>query len=71
MLFRSAIEAEGFRVLRFSNHDVMTNRTGVLETIISAIEASTPTLTLPYKGGGSRDIAAGTMPTDRNTRGQP
>jgi very-short-patch-repair endonuclease len=47
---RSAIiEAKGFRVLRFSNHDVMTNRAGVLETIASAIEASTPTLTLPRK----------------------
>src|SRR6202022_1079400 len=31
---RSAvIEARGFQVLRFSNHDVMTNRAGVLETI--------------------------------------
>jgi very-short-patch-repair endonuclease len=47
---RSAIiEAEGFRVLRFSNHDVMTNRAGVLETIASAIQASAPTLTLPRK----------------------
>jgi very-short-patch-repair endonuclease len=47
---RSAIiEAKGFRVLRFSNHDVMTNRAGVLETIASAIEASAPTLTLPRK----------------------
>jgi very-short-patch-repair endonuclease len=47
---RSAIiEAKGFRVLRFSNHDVMTNRTGVLETIASAIEASAPTPALPRK----------------------
>ncbi len=43
------IEAKGFRVLRFSNHDVMTNRAGVLETIAAAIEASAPTLTLPRK----------------------
>jgi very-short-patch-repair endonuclease len=35
---RSAvIEARGFKVLRFSNHDVMTNRVGVLETITTAI----------------------------------
>jgi very-short-patch-repair endonuclease len=47
---RSAIiEAKGFRVLRFSNHDVLTNRAGVLETIASAIGASAPTLTLPRK----------------------
>ena len=47
---RSAvIEAKGFRVLRFSNHDVMTNRVGVLETIAAAVAASAPTLTLPRK----------------------
>ena len=47
---RSAvIEAKGFQVLRFSNHDVMTNRAGVLETIVAAIEARAPTLTLPRK----------------------
>jgi very-short-patch-repair endonuclease len=47
---RSAvIEAKGYRVLRFSNHDVMTNRVGVLETIAAAIEASAPTPALPRK----------------------
>ena len=49
---RSAvIEAKGFRVLRFSNHDVMTNRTGVLETIASVITERAPTLPLPRKRG--------------------
>jgi very-short-patch-repair endonuclease len=57
---RSAvIEAKGFRVLRFSNHDVMTNRAGVLETIVSAIEASTPALALPRKRERERDVPAG------------
>jgi very-short-patch-repair endonuclease len=47
---RSAvIEAQGFKVLRFSNHDVMTNRAGVLETIAAAVAARAPTLTLPRK----------------------
>jgi very-short-patch-repair endonuclease len=47
---RSAvIAARGFQVLRFSNHDVMTNRAGVLETIAAAIAARAPTLTLPRK----------------------
>src|SRR6185369_13727790 len=47
---RSAvIEAQDFKVLRFSNHDVMTNRTGVLETIASAIAERAPTPTLPRK----------------------
>ena len=40
---------QGFRVLRFSNHDVMTNRAGVLETIATAIAERAPTLTLPRK----------------------
>jgi very-short-patch-repair endonuclease len=57
---RSAvIEAKGFRVLRFSNHDVMTNRVGVLETIVSAVEASAPTLALPRKRERERDVPAG------------
>ncbi|MBV9979698.1 DUF559 domain-containing protein [Bradyrhizobium sp.] len=55
---RSAvIEAEGFRVLRFSNHDVMTNRTGVLETIAAAVAARAPTLALPRRRGRERASA--------------
>jgi very-short-patch-repair endonuclease len=45
----SVIEAKGFQVLRFSNHDVMTNRDGVLETITAAVAERAPTLTLPRK----------------------
>ena len=45
----AAIEAKGFRVLRFSNQDVMTNRVGVLETIAAALAERAPTLTLPRK----------------------
>jgi len=53
---RSAvIEARGFLVLRFSNHDVMTNRTGVLETIAAAVAARAPTPTLPRKRGRAQD----------------
>jgi very-short-patch-repair endonuclease len=47
----AAIEAEGFKVLRLSNYDVMTNRAGVLETIVAAIVARAPTPTLPRKRG--------------------
>jgi very-short-patch-repair endonuclease len=43
------IEAQGFKVLRFSNLDVMENRAGVLETIAAAIAERAPTLTLPRK----------------------
>jgi very-short-patch-repair endonuclease len=45
----AAIEAKGFLVLRFSNHDVMTNRVGVLETIAAALAERAPTLTLPRR----------------------
>jgi very-short-patch-repair endonuclease len=41
---------KGFRVLRFNNHDVMTNREGVLETIAAAV-AHAPSLALPRKRG--------------------
>jgi very-short-patch-repair endonuclease len=45
----AAIETKGFQVLRFGNHDVMTNRAGVLETIAAAVAERAPTLTLPRK----------------------
>jgi very-short-patch-repair endonuclease len=61
---RSAIiEAKGFRVLCFGNHDVMTNRAGVLETIVTAIGASTPTLTLPRKREREREGLPGKRST--------
>jgi len=47
------LASKGFRVLRFNNHDVMTNRQGVLETIATAVEY-TPTPTLPRKRGRER-----------------
>ena len=57
---RSAIiEAKGFRVLRFNNHDLMTNRAGVLETIAAAVAARAPTLTLPRKREREHDVPAG------------
>src|SRR5262245_59685713 len=36
------LAGKGFRVLRFNNHDVTTNRQGVLETIAAAIEHAPP-----------------------------
>jgi very-short-patch-repair endonuclease len=53
------LAAHGFKVLRFSNLDVMTNKSGVLETIAAAL-GKTPSLTLPRKrgreqGGGRRE----------------
>jgi len=45
----AVIEARGFRVLRFGNHEIMTNRAGVLETIAAAVAERAPTRTLPRK----------------------
>jgi very-short-patch-repair endonuclease len=53
----AAIEAKGFKVLRFSNHDVMSNRTGVLETIAAAVVERAPTL--PRKRERGQDLPAG------------
>jgi very-short-patch-repair endonuclease len=68
----AVIESKGFRVLRFSNHDVMTNRTGVLETIVAAL-ASAPTPTLPRKRERERaaDAASDHNDTDVTKGSQP
>ncbi len=56
---RSAvIEAKGFKVLRFSNLDVMTNRAGVLETIATAIAERAPTPALPRKRAREQTVPA-------------
>jgi very-short-patch-repair endonuclease len=47
------LNAEGYRVLRFWNNEVLGNIDGVLEVIQSAILA-TPTPTPPRKGEGRR-----------------
>ncbi len=44
------LASKGYRILRFNNHDVMTNRQGVLETIVAAL-ATAPSPTLPRKRG--------------------
>ena len=46
------LAARGFRVLRFSNYDVMTNRAGVLETIAAAVPGAGPLPNPPPASGG-------------------
>jgi len=47
------LAAKGYRVLRFSNLDVMTKRDGVVEIIAAAVRAaSAPSLPSPASGGG-------------------
>ena len=53
--------SRGFRVLRFSNHEVMTNLQGVLETITANIEDA-PSLTLPRQRGREKATASGKAP---------
>ena len=52
------IEAEGYRVLRFWNHEVLGNPHGVLIAIASALPRPHPHPTLPHRGGGLLDGAA-------------
>jgi len=50
---RDAYLAEaGFRVLRFSNHDVKTAIMTVVDTIFAALNVPPPPLTPPREGGG-------------------
>jgi very-short-patch-repair endonuclease len=50
------LRSKGYRVLRFNNHDVMTNKQGVLEVIAAAL-AATPSPPLPRKRGREQAAA--------------
>jgi very-short-patch-repair endonuclease len=49
------IEAEGYRVVRFWNHDVLGNADGVMTALAAFCGDATPTPTLPHQGGGSQE----------------
>jgi len=67
---------EGYKVLRFWNHDVLTNTEGVLETILAALRDETPEPSpgpplrsghpLPAKAGRGMTISI-LPPSDRQT----
>ena len=67
------LAAEGFRVLRFTNEQVMSNLEGVVEAIREATafgaSGSPPSLTLPHKGGGNGEDGASVTETTNNIRG--
>jgi very-short-patch-repair endonuclease len=49
------LRSEGFHVLRVTNHEVMTNRAGVLSVILADLERHLPPpQPSPAGGGGSR-----------------
>jgi release factor glutamine methyltransferase len=50
------LDAQGYRVLRFSNADVMTSIDVVLDTILAALGTTTPTPTPPRKGEGNARV---------------
>jgi very-short-patch-repair endonuclease len=53
------LNANGFRVLRFNNREVLTNRHGVLTIIAEALgEAVAPSLPSPASGGGGEAAAS-------------
>jgi very-short-patch-repair endonuclease len=45
------LASKGYRVLRFWNHDVLRNRSGVLEMIVAAAAEHTPLPNPPPQGG--------------------
>jgi very-short-patch-repair endonuclease len=55
-------ESRGYRVLRFTNDDVLKNLEGVVSVIGDAAAARSrvpPSLTLPRKGGGNAKTTVG------------
>ena len=46
----AVLERDGYRVLRFTNADVMTNLDGVLQVIVSTTTAPLPTLSAEGRG---------------------
>ncbi len=55
--------SRGYRVLHFTNDDVMKNLEGVVLAIgLAAEQAAPPSLTLPRKGGGNVPSASASQP---------
>jgi very-short-patch-repair endonuclease len=50
------LRSQGFRVLRFWNHEVIEDADMMMEAIWLALQMP-PTLTLPHKGGGDQKAA--------------
>jgi very-short-patch-repair endonuclease len=63
------LEANGYRVLRYWNNDVLTNIDGVLEDILSKI-TTTPTPNPSPQGGGEHTECVATSHRTRNRANQ-
>jgi very-short-patch-repair endonuclease len=64
------LNAKGFRVLRFDNREVMTNRQGVLILIAEALGEAAPSLPSPASGRGGKAAASVSQSRDRSPRGE-
>jgi very-short-patch-repair endonuclease len=64
------LNAEGFRVLRFDNHQVMTNRQGVLTRIAEALGEAAPSLPSPASGRGGEAAARESFDQARGNEGE-
>jgi very-short-patch-repair endonuclease len=63
--------SRGYRVLRFTNDDVMKNLEGVVLSILEAAEPAAPlSLTLPRKGGGN-PAASASLTSDTDAPEEP
>jgi len=68
----AAIEARGFRVVRFSNAEVLSNRDGVLQSIAAELAARALTPTLSRKRERERaERAAKQRPEQPNSKPRP
>jgi very-short-patch-repair endonuclease len=54
------LNREGFRVVRFGNHDVLSNSSGVTDRLIDVLTSLTPTPSPPHKGEGQLTTRGGT-----------
>jgi len=65
--------SEGFRVLRFTNEQVMSNLEGVVEAIREATQVgasgSPPSPALPHKGGGNGETDQRNLANTNKNRG--
>jgi len=59
------IEAQGFRVIRFWNTDVLANPEGVLTTILEALERRLPRLPSPSRRPSTRAQDGGPLPVPK------
>jgi very-short-patch-repair endonuclease len=71
------LASRGYAILRFTNHDVLSNLEGVVtviyETAKTRARGAPPSLSLPRKGGGNANTSTSGMARTvaRNTRAHP